>query len=92
SVCSLLIYASVHAVLIETMPALFLPSHLFHAMSAIFLHHLPNSMPVKEFDDKSGSVLRIQPLRANRDEAIYECTATNSAGEISACGKLVVLE
>ncbi|MEQ2285188.1 hypothetical protein AMECASPLE_029271, partial [Ameca splendens] len=47
---------------------------------------------VKEFDDESGSVLRIQPLRAHHDEAIYECTAANSAGEISACGKLVVLE
>ncbi|XP_014882048.1 receptor-type tyrosine-protein phosphatase F-like [Poecilia latipinna] len=47
---------------------------------------------VKEFDDKSGSVLRIQPLRTNRDEAIYECTATNSAGEISAPAKLIVLE
>ncbi|KAM4739996.1 protein tyrosine phosphatase receptor type Fa, partial [Anableps anableps] len=47
---------------------------------------------VKEFDDKSGSVLRIQPLRTSRDEAIYECTATNSAGEISAPAKLTVLE
>ncbi|XP_077306815.1 receptor-type tyrosine-protein phosphatase F isoform X11 [Lithobates pipiens] len=47
---------------------------------------------VIEFDDGSGSVLRIQPLRANRDEAIYECTATNSVGEINSNAKLTVLE
>lgn len=45
-----------------------------------------------EFDDGSGSVLRIQPLRTHRDEAIYECTATNSAGEINTSAKLTVLE
>ncbi|XP_017266421.1 receptor-type tyrosine-protein phosphatase F isoform X9 [Kryptolebias marmoratus] len=47
---------------------------------------------VIEFDDGSGSVLRIQPLRTQRDEAIYECTATNSAGEINTSVKLTVLE
>uniref|UniRef100_A0A3B5LP53 Ig-like domain-containing protein n=1 Tax=Xiphophorus couchianus TaxID=32473 RepID=A0A3B5LP53_9TELE len=47
---------------------------------------------VKEFDDKSGSVLRIQPLKTNRDEAIYECTASNSVGAIAAPAKLIVLE
>uniref|UniRef100_A0A8C3B4K1 Receptor-type tyrosine-protein phosphatase F n=1 Tax=Cyclopterus lumpus TaxID=8103 RepID=A0A8C3B4K1_CYCLU len=47
---------------------------------------------VIEFDDGSGSVLRIQPLRTHRDEAIYECTATNSDGEISTSAKLTVLE
>ncbi|KAM4557200.1 receptor-type tyrosine-protein phosphatase F isoform 8-T10 [Fundulus diaphanus] len=47
---------------------------------------------VIEFDDGSGSVLRIQPLRTHRDEAIYECTATNSVGEINANAKLTVLE
>ncbi|XP_073726774.1 protein tyrosine phosphatase receptor type Fa isoform X10 [Misgurnus anguillicaudatus] len=47
---------------------------------------------VVEFDDGSGSVLRIQPLRTHRDEAIYECTATNSAGEINTSAKLTVLE
>nr|XP_056723667.1 receptor-type tyrosine-protein phosphatase F isoform X11 [Euleptes europaea] len=47
---------------------------------------------VIEFDDGSGSVLRIQPLRINRDEAIYECTATNSVGEINTSAKLTVLE
>lgn len=45
-----------------------------------------------EFDDGSGSVLRIQPLRTHRDEAIYECTATNNDGEISTSAKLTVLE
>nr|AFD97012.1 PTPRFa.2 [Danio rerio] len=47
---------------------------------------------VIEFDDGSGSVLRIQPLRTHRDEAIYECTATNSVGEINTSAKLTVLE
>ncbi|XP_053752357.1 receptor-type tyrosine-protein phosphatase F isoform X13 [Panthera pardus] len=47
---------------------------------------------VIEFDDGAGSVLRIQPLRAQRDEAIYECTATNSLGEINTSAKLSVLE
>ncbi|XP_041445137.1 protein tyrosine phosphatase receptor type F L homeolog isoform X14 [Xenopus laevis] len=47
---------------------------------------------VIEFDDGSGSVLRIQPLRVHRDEAIYECTATNSVGEINSSAKLTVLE
>ncbi|XP_056606924.1 protein tyrosine phosphatase receptor type Fa isoform X10 [Triplophysa dalaica] len=47
---------------------------------------------VIEFDDGSGSVLRIQPLRTHRDEAIYECTATNSVGEINTSTKLTVLE
>ncbi|XP_054607580.2 protein tyrosine phosphatase receptor type Db isoform X23 [Nothobranchius furzeri] len=46
---------------------------------------------VIEFDDGSGSVLRIQPLRTPRDEAIYECHASNSAGEITASTRLTVL-
>ncbi|XP_069795095.1 protein tyrosine phosphatase receptor type Fa isoform X5 [Narcine bancroftii] len=46
---------------------------------------------VIEFDDGTGSVLRIQPLRAPRDEAIYECTATNGIGEITTSAKLTVL-
>ncbi|XP_034270754.1 receptor-type tyrosine-protein phosphatase F isoform X7 [Pantherophis guttatus] len=47
---------------------------------------------VIEFDDGSGSVLRIQPLRVLRDEAIYECMATSSVGEINTSAKLTVLE
>ncbi|XP_047221077.1 protein tyrosine phosphatase receptor type Db isoform X15 [Girardinichthys multiradiatus] len=46
---------------------------------------------VIEFDDGSGSVLRIQPLRTPRDEAIYECYASNSAGELTATTRLSVL-
>ncbi|XP_031415688.1 protein tyrosine phosphatase receptor type Db isoform X6 [Clupea harengus] len=46
---------------------------------------------VIDFEDGSGSVLRIQPLRTPRDEAIYECVATNSAGEISTSTSLTVL-
>lgn len=53
---------------------------------------LPFSGQVIEFDDSSGSVLRIQPLRTHRDEAIYECTASNSVGEINTSAKLTVLE
>ncbi|XP_008434006.1 receptor-type tyrosine-protein phosphatase delta isoform X33 [Poecilia reticulata] len=46
---------------------------------------------VIEFSDGSGSVLRIQPLRTPRDEAIYECVAFNSVGETSATTRLTVL-
>ncbi|XP_017907486.1 PREDICTED: receptor-type tyrosine-protein phosphatase delta isoform X26 [Capra hircus] len=46
---------------------------------------------VIEFDDGSGSVLRIQPLRTPRDEAIYECVASNNVGEISVSTRLTVL-
>ncbi|XP_054906987.1 receptor-type tyrosine-protein phosphatase S isoform X13 [Poeciliopsis prolifica] len=46
---------------------------------------------VIDFSDGSGSVLRIQPLRTPRDEAIYECVASNSVGETSATTRLTVL-
>uniref|UniRef100_A0A8C1TKE3 protein-tyrosine-phosphatase n=1 Tax=Cyprinus carpio TaxID=7962 RepID=A0A8C1TKE3_CYPCA len=46
---------------------------------------------VIEFEDGSGSVLRVQPLRTPRDEAVYECVASNEAGEISASTRLSVL-
>nr|XP_029530392.1 receptor-type tyrosine-protein phosphatase S-like isoform X31 [Oncorhynchus nerka] len=46
---------------------------------------------VIDFDDGSGSVLRIQPLRTPRDEAIYECVASNTVGELSATTRLTVL-
>lgn len=48
-------------------------------------------LQVIEFDDGSGSVLRIQPLRTPRDEAIYECVASNGVGETSATTRLTVL-
>uniref|UniRef100_A0A3Q0RE32 Ig-like domain-containing protein n=1 Tax=Amphilophus citrinellus TaxID=61819 RepID=A0A3Q0RE32_AMPCI len=47
---------------------------------------------VIEFEDGSGSVLRIQPLRESRDEAFYECTASNSVGEVSTSARLRVLQ
>ncbi|XP_030581493.1 receptor-type tyrosine-protein phosphatase F-like isoform X2 [Archocentrus centrarchus] len=47
---------------------------------------------VTEFEDGSGSVLRIQPLRESRDEAFYECTASNSVGEVSTSARLRVLQ
>ncbi|XP_067297929.1 protein tyrosine phosphatase receptor type Db isoform X1 [Pseudorasbora parva] len=46
---------------------------------------------VIDFEDGSGSVLRVQPLRTPRDEAIYECVASNDKGEISASTRLSVL-
>uniref|UniRef100_A0A8C1FQ26 protein-tyrosine-phosphatase n=1 Tax=Cyprinus carpio carpio TaxID=630221 RepID=A0A8C1FQ26_CYPCA len=46
---------------------------------------------VIEFEDGSGSVLRVQPLRTPRDEAVYECVASNEAGEISSSTRLSVL-
>ncbi|XP_048053486.1 protein tyrosine phosphatase receptor type Db isoform X12 [Megalobrama amblycephala] len=46
---------------------------------------------VIEFEDGSGSVLRVQPLRTPRDEAIYECVASNDIGEITASTRLSVL-
>uniref|UniRef100_A0A8C1YM65 protein-tyrosine-phosphatase n=1 Tax=Cyprinus carpio TaxID=7962 RepID=A0A8C1YM65_CYPCA len=44
-----------------------------------------------EFDEGAGAVLRIQPLRAPRDENIYECVAENSEGEISVQAKLSII-
>lgn len=44
-----------------------------------------------EFDEGAGAVLRIQPLRAPRDENIYECVARNTEGEISVTSKLTIL-
>uniref|UniRef100_I3N3P5 protein-tyrosine-phosphatase n=1 Tax=Ictidomys tridecemlineatus TaxID=43179 RepID=I3N3P5_ICTTR len=44
-----------------------------------------------EFDESSGAVLRIQPLRTPRDENVYECVAQNPVGEITVHAKLTVL-
>uniref|UniRef100_A0A673AFX3 protein-tyrosine-phosphatase n=1 Tax=Sphaeramia orbicularis TaxID=375764 RepID=A0A673AFX3_9TELE len=44
-----------------------------------------------EFDEGAGAVLRIQPLRAPRDENIYECVARNSQGEVSVTAKLAII-
>ncbi|KAM8851142.1 LOW QUALITY PROTEIN: receptor-type tyrosine-protein phosphatase S-like [Spinachia spinachia] len=44
-----------------------------------------------EFDGGAGAVLRIQPLRAPRDENIYECVARNSEGEVSVTAKLAII-
>ncbi|KAL1023895.1 hypothetical protein UPYG_G00048650 [Umbra pygmaea] len=46
---------------------------------------------VIDYEDGSGSVLRIQPLRTPRDEAVYECHASNPAGEVTALCRLSVL-
>ncbi|XP_041848314.1 receptor-type tyrosine-protein phosphatase S-like isoform X4 [Melanotaenia boesemani] len=44
-----------------------------------------------EFDEGAGAVLRIQPLRAPRDENTYECVARNSDGEVSVTAKLSII-
>ncbi|KAF7202497.1 transcript variant X3 [Nothobranchius furzeri] len=44
-----------------------------------------------EFDEGAGAVLRIQPLRAPRDENTYECVAENSEGEITVSAKLSII-
>ncbi|XP_046732783.1 receptor-type tyrosine-protein phosphatase S-like isoform X2 [Silurus meridionalis] len=44
-----------------------------------------------EFDEGAGAVLRIQPLRAPRDENVYECVARNSEGEIAVTSKLSII-
>ncbi|XP_076837330.1 receptor-type tyrosine-protein phosphatase S isoform X2 [Brachyhypopomus gauderio] len=44
-----------------------------------------------EFDEGAGAVLRIQPLRAPRDENSYECVARNSVGEITVTSKLSII-
>ncbi|XP_072449919.1 receptor-type tyrosine-protein phosphatase delta-like [Chiloscyllium punctatum] len=46
---------------------------------------------VIEFDDGAGAVLRIQPLRTPRDEAVYECQATNTLDDVTVTAKLTVL-
>lgn len=70
----------------STLPSFFFPLlRPFMQLPALCLRQ------VIEFDDGSGSVLRIQPLRTPRDEAIYECHASNSVGEITASTRLSVL-
>lgn len=64
---------------------------IIHLLASCFLSFAA-APKVIEFDEGSGSVLRIQPLRTHRDEAIYECTATNNVGEINTSAKLTVLE
>ncbi|XP_041752566.1 receptor-type tyrosine-protein phosphatase S isoform X8 [Coregonus clupeaformis] len=44
-----------------------------------------------EFDDGAGAVLRIQPLRAPRDENVYECVARNREGEVATTAKLAII-
>uniref|UniRef100_A0A3B1K8T7 protein-tyrosine-phosphatase n=1 Tax=Astyanax mexicanus TaxID=7994 RepID=A0A3B1K8T7_ASTMX len=44
-----------------------------------------------EFDEGAGAVLRIQPLRAPRDENVYECVARNTEGEIAVTSKLSII-
>uniref|UniRef100_A0A1A8PN30 protein-tyrosine-phosphatase n=1 Tax=Nothobranchius pienaari TaxID=704102 RepID=A0A1A8PN30_9TELE len=44
-----------------------------------------------EFDEGAGAVLRIQPLRAPRDENFYECVARNSEGQVAVTAKLDII-
>lgn len=44
-------------------------------------------------DSETGSILRIEPTRALRDNALYECFAENGVGDaVSANAKLEVYE
>lgn len=52
--------------------------------------HAPPPQTI-EFDEGAGAVLRIQPLRAPRDENIYECVAENTEGEITVNAKLSII-
>uniref|UniRef100_A0A8P4GFN7 Ig-like domain-containing protein n=1 Tax=Dicentrarchus labrax TaxID=13489 RepID=A0A8P4GFN7_DICLA len=45
-----------------------------------------------EFDEGAGSVLRIEPLRAPRDDGIYECVAENTEGNVSVSARLSVIQ
>lgn len=56
-----------------------------------FLTQTPYFLQTIEFDEGAGAVLRIQPLRAPRDENIYECVAENSEGEVSVQAKLTII-
>ncbi|XP_075927980.1 receptor-type tyrosine-protein phosphatase delta-like isoform X6 [Petromyzon marinus] len=47
---------------------------------------------VIEFDGGLGSVLRIQPLRPQRDEGTFECMASNGGGVVTASAQLSVLQ
>lgn len=51
----------------------------------------PFNQQTIEFDEGAGAVLRIQPLRAPRDENIYECVGENSEGEITVNAKLSII-
>lgn len=47
---------------------------------------------VKEFSD-GGALLRIEPVKASRDDATYECVAENGVGDaVSSEATLVVFE
>uniref|UniRef100_A0A671P2Y6 protein-tyrosine-phosphatase n=1 Tax=Sinocyclocheilus anshuiensis TaxID=1608454 RepID=A0A671P2Y6_9TELE len=50
-----------------------------------------NKKGKKEFDEGAGAVLRIQPLRAPRDENVYECVAKNTEGEVAVTSKLSII-
>ncbi|XP_046660336.1 tyrosine-protein phosphatase Lar isoform X3 [Homalodisca vitripennis] len=48
---------------------------------------------VQEFNQGSASLLRIEPVRPNRDDATYECVAENGVGDaVSADAALTVYE
>lgn len=47
---------------------------------------------MKEFPD-GGALLRIEPVKASRDDATYECVAENGVGDaVSSEATLVVFE
>lgn len=64
---------------------------MFTTNPCILLTWLFRPAQTIEFDEGAGAVLRIQPLRAPRDENIYECVAENSEGEITVNAKLSII-
>lgn len=54
-------------------------------------HSVFSLVQTVEFDDGAGAVLRIQPLRAPRDENVYECVAKNTEGEIALTSQLSII-
>lgn len=70
----------------EKLVVLLLDSHVCLTQPHYSLH-----LQTIEFDEGAGAVLRIQPLRAPRDENIYECVAENTEAEITVNAKLSII-
>lgn len=80
-------------IIVESLCTHYLVSPVFTCVYTILwcFNQTPFFLQTVEFDEGAGAVLRIQPLRAPRDENIYECVAENSEGEISVQAKLTII-
>lgn len=61
------------------------------ALTVLDEQRLPSFPQTIEFDEGAGAVLRIQPLRAPRDENTYECVAENVEGEVTVHAMLSII-